>query len=829
MQKTKKKKSSGTGKFMQRLLALCCAVLMISSIPALFSSCAKGGKKSDANFVSISKDGKKISVKAPVENGASEVYLMAADLWQTSALDALEIAPAKVKGGEASASFRPDGNLSSVLCKGYFFAEKTGDGIYRAVSSTFYATDPKAVHRNGADVREDRRPGPIKGAVGNVSGLVELGAKYTSVTVDIGKMMRQNGGIGTMAYTWNGLTYYLSRDAVEALDREIRAYTDAGIYVSLSLVQTVHYNDLPAGVRDIAFVSSAKANGYAWNMTTREGAGRLCGFLDFLAARYGNGGEHGKACSFVIGHNVNMFSDNYASNLAVDAAVQNYVNAVRMAYNILLSHTAEGKVYISLGNNWNVASPGGWNSREFLSAFNNMASAGGDFFWQVAVSANASDLSNSAIWEDSLVAENPSFLSPANIEILQNLLATDTFICRGRQRHLLLTDFVVGGGDAEKQAASYAFAYYKCLDVNTVDALIYGQLRDSAKNTLQSGLYTAGGENSFSERKKIADVFASIDNVNQGDLSFVKTLIGEKWTFLYKSHTKQAIVRKVTHGSECHTTSGLDRKLLTDFTGRNSVGMYGGDLYGFSPAFNADFVELRYSAAYERPALYAALSAVHASDKAGVVTGRISIKELKKVGFLGLAVMAAGTGEAADVELQLVGYDKNGQERIYTATARILSNMWGTISVNVEDFLGDIRSDFVTLRVLASPDTAANRVNALWIAEIYTEAPNKFVMPVWLTVLLIVIAVAGALVGFVIWFRKNYTIVMEYPSDKKNALRPSGKRGNKKRAFDRADRKAETNPEKAKGRKEAGHGKDGGNDTAGEKEQEQEQEIESKM
>lgn len=720
-------------KISKRIATFVCGILCLTTLLsacAMFLVSCSDKWSGEAAYVQVKKDGKRIRAEIPVgeDVDSKDIFLFGINMWEsgTDLSGAEPLAEAKIKGGEARAEIDVSGNLSEMLCKGYLFAKKEESGAYTPVTGVYYVTNPREA---GKKVKGDEAvfPSGMKGAIGSVSKLLDLEVSSTVVTVSLGDIMSAKGGAGTIPYVWNGLTYYADRDALESLDKQIGGYTDAGIYVYLEIIQTAPREELDEGIKNIVFDAPAGKNGYAFNMTERDGAARICGMFDLLAGRYGAGGEHGRASAFIIGRNVNNMSNWYAG-ASGEAAVLNYAKAVRAAYNILLAHTPDGRVYVSIDNNWSVADSGDLTAQDLMVSFNNKVGAEGDFFWQVAVEANASDRSDSSIWDDPRAMGRSDFISPANIETLINQLSTEMYKCGGKQRHLLLNRFFVGGAEESSRAASYAFAYYKCLYAETVDGL----------------LYDAENENG----EKTSEIIATIDDKNCADLSFVSSMIGEKWDRIYKKHSKNADIRVTEHSSGGYDHSNDGTATLTDFSG--------GDTFGFKP-LASEYVELRYSEEKGRPTLYAPIALN--TDEGGVISSSLNRKSLKEAGYLGISAKIDSSASDVAVTLRLSGYDKKGIERVFVGKTSVKTNAWTNVYFDVEDFIKDIDEDTVTVSVMTHSE--GGDVSGLWLSELITEEPMKGGFPVWIIVVLIVAAVIGGGTVFVMWFRKNYTFVRE--------------------------------------------------------------------
>ena len=724
-------------------LAVCLATIM-SMCALTMVSCASNDASGELTYIKVAKDGESITAKIPVSESieSKDIFLFGIDPWQNSN-DLSDIQPltdAKIKSGEAKAKIKVNGNLSEMLCKGYLFAKKESSGTYTPITGVYYVTNPEAVSGKA----EDNGSVGIKGAIGSVSQLFDLGAGSTVVTVNLSSLMNVEGGEGSIPYTWSGLTYYANRAAIDALDKQIRDYTNAGIYVYLEIVQTEAKEDLPERIQSIVFDAPKEKNGYALNMSNREGVSRISGMLEFLAERYGNGGNNGKASAFIMGRNVNNTVEWYAGSPEKEEGIFNYAKLVRTAYNILLSHTPDAKVYIALDNNWNVAKEGALTIRDMMIGFNNQVGSEGDFFWQVSIEANASDRADSSIWDDPNTEGKTDFISPSNIETLLNQLSTGMYKCAGAQRHVLLNHFAIGGTNEDERAASYAYAYYKCLSNGTVDGLVYDNLNDELTGILPTG---------NGDAKKIASVISTIDDDSCVDLSFVSSLIGEKWSRLYNKYSAGAAISstKKANGGNAHSNNG--GSTITDFSG--------GNMFGFASSVSSKYTELRYSEDKNAPALYTALAQNGTWDRSGVISSSLNKKALKDAGYLGISVKVDSTESSATVTLRLSGYDKKDKEHVFVGETVITTNEWTEIYFDIKEFADSIDEDTVMISVMTRSNDKSEATTGLWVSKMVTEAPAEEGFPVWAIIVIIAVAVVGVGVVFFLWFKKNYTFVKE--------------------------------------------------------------------
>ena len=733
--------------------ALIALMLLLSSVWVLFGCASKRGRAESTSYAKLLSGGEKLSVRASITGDKRDVYLFAIDLWRSPTdLDGLEpIAKAKVRQDEAYATVKlKDANLDELACKGFVFAKKDDDGSYNAVSSVYYITNTKEIHKKGKRIDESELSGDLKGLIGTPAELLELGASSTLVTLDLSRFLRADGGDGALSFIFNGASCHIDKNALDKLDREILAYTKAGISVYLEIIQGKSYSELGKKLGAIAFESASPGSlGYALNMQSREGANMICAVLNLLTSRY-SGGEYGRVDSLIIGRTVNNYRRYYADGLSFEEGVENYVKAVRVAYNLMLLHNPNGKVYISLGNNWSVAESGGVGAKEFMTAFANLSENGGDFFWQLCLEANASDASDSSIWDDPLAKNSNQFVSPANIGAVITTLSTSAYKCNGYMRNIVLNRFAIGGGDAEAQAASYAYAYFTALTSNRVNALIYAHVADTSAISGGAGIYYAIG--GAPEAKKLTEVFKTVDNDTVIDVSYISTLIGKDWDSLYLSGSKNSVVWKSYDGVSVENTSHKNHTNLTEF--------FDGDTFGFVP-ISSKYLELRYDEEQDKPVLYASLDARSVSDAAGIISENITLESLEKAGYLCVESKIDATVQVASLSVRLSGYDSSGKELVYFAKREVNTGVWSETYFDIKEFINDVDSETLTLLLTVELNDSTAAAQGLWVSSIAAEAPDKADFPFWIIWTALGLLAAGGLVVFVIWFRRNYTFVRE--------------------------------------------------------------------
>ena len=203
-------------KLFSRFACILLAFLMtISCVLSLAACSSKKGELESEYRAELTGGGKRISVRAPVNNEERDVFLFALEPWRSpNDLDDLKpIKKAKVKNSVAEAAFSL-GDLDSVeaVCKGYVFAMISEDEkSYIPVSSVYYVVNPSKLSKEGRAVDESALSSSIKGLIGTPSELMSLGATSTVVTVDLGKLLVDVGGVGIHSFIFGGLTCQIGR------------------------------------------------------------------------------------------------------------------------------------------------------------------------------------------------------------------------------------------------------------------------------------------------------------------------------------------------------------------------------------------------------------------------------------------------------------------------------------------------------------------------------------------------------------------------------------------------------------------------------------------
>ena len=261
----------------------------------------------------------------------------------------------------------------------------------------------------------------------HVDHAVSLGAMHTVYELSFSTFF----GDGSDAFSFLGSTYAYSARALSGLDRRIRAASDAGMQVSLTLIP----DELPSMLHAAA-----------------------C--LDFLAARYA-GGEYGTVSAFFLR------TDSFAT--ASDAA-----SLTLLANQALRSRISSGRIYV-LSPSDTLA-----GSKAFFTDLQAAIAQQGSYEWGAAVAPVCTD----AAWISPQTADAP--LTVSSLQALSTYLFSAPRA--GRASYFAVTSLAFPAADPALQAASLAYAYRASVLAKANLIFYSAQLNDTF------GLCAANGE-----------------------------------------------------------------------------------------------------------------------------------------------------------------------------------------------------------------------------------------------------------------------------------------------------------------------------------------------
>ncbi len=630
-----------------------------------------------------------------------------------------------------------EGSLSRLFCF-YVLASKNEAGEYAAIGSAVPVLNPEVL---AARTYAYPAAVSIKGIeTESVADALSLGASHVVLNIKIEDYIAIPDPsvpetLQTVEYIYNGITYHFSAAALLALDGKIKTLSDESITVYLRFILGTQPSELPDKLKCLGYSGSPAAGCYAINIFNSGCSGYIAALFSLFSERYTRpDGECGFCGSFIIGSDVNNSSVSNSAGADTDAAsyAAAYERLVRIARTALVSNYKYGRVYISLGSNWNAALSGSKcaadsSASNFLSSFSAIASASGDYNWGVASSAYALDPADSSIWDDPLATGASSqYLSPANISVLTYALSKNyTFL--GSMRSTVICSFGVHGDKADasslaQQASSYAYAYYKAAADGAVGALIYSTLDDASGDTHQYGLRSSGNGGAKGLRKPVWDIFASIDTKNDGAVGAASALAGSEFAYLYNSLSSSVKLKNSLTGvSAAVTNAGIYRRLsVFDFTK--------GELSGFSLVSSAGILDL--SPVSGKPAL----RILNIGD-AGISCSGVGSHTAKDSDYLLVDIANADSG--GQVTLRLSQNAKNGYIA-YESTAAYNAGKQ-IISFDISDFSKSIASGSFNISLWFSP-SSAEKPYEISISGIEAADAEAAASPVlWIIVISVII------------------------------------------------------------------------------------------
>ncbi len=355
---------------------------------------------------------------------------------------------------------------------------------------------------------------------------IALGVKRATLNIDIARMIDPAGAPDSVPWEMDGRTFHFRRDAVEAHDREIKPLSDAGIQVALIIL---NYRSKDPAVSAIMRPSASRAISAspidAFNVGDAEGAAWFRALMEFIADRYSaNDASHGRVTGYIIGNEVDSHFAWYdMGDVGVEALVENYERAVRLAHAAVRKASTHARVYLSLDRQWMTAAfveplrsaP----SRIVLDAFARRARAGGDYDWSLAFHPYPENIRDPRAWLDRSVRDDAetAMITPRNLEVLPAYMKRPEMLFNGKQRRIILSEQGFNTPDCPEgeawQAAGFCYTWVKLQRLEGIDAYILHRHVDHPhEGGLQLGLWKNVPGTTKPDRKKlIYEVFRACD------------------------------------------------------------------------------------------------------------------------------------------------------------------------------------------------------------------------------------------------------------------------------------------------------------------------------
>ncbi|RUS46687.1 DUF5722 domain-containing protein [Cohnella sp. AR92] len=435
-----------------------------------------------------------------------------------------------------------DGARSRLYSK-FAVAAKSEDGEYALVAAPQYVSNPEAISGN-------REPFPtaksIKGLQVQMTGdAQELGISHAALNVAYNELTYKTNSnpANTIEYVVEGKSYYLRKDRIEALDRQVKSLSDNGILVSLILIM---YNTKDSNSANEYLIHPDSRPGgtvYALNTSNAVGVEYVKATTKFLAERYSMPSqEHGRAVNYIVGNEIgqNMVWNNMGPK-KLDEYVQEYAQTLRLIDTIVKTAYANARTYVSLDHFWDENLDGDslwkYDNKAIVDRLNELTKAEGDFNWNLAFHPYPEDLFDPQFWNDETATESfqTKRITFKNLDVLVDYMKQPNYLYDGAMRRIILSEqgfhsLSNSEEDQKIQAAAYAYAYYKIRFLDGIDAFILHRHVDHGEEGgLNLGLWkhAPGTVVTPGEHKAIYDVFKYIDTEKSLEATeFAKAIIG---------------------------------------------------------------------------------------------------------------------------------------------------------------------------------------------------------------------------------------------------------------------------------------------------------------
>lgn len=417
-------------------------------------------------------------------------------------------------------SFDRKKNENDLLFCKLFVYEKEADGLHRLQGPCFSTLSDKCSNWDYSYPTSKT----IKGLqVKVLSDALKLGLGHAALNVNLPCIVQSTGEKRAITFPYEGKTYYFNRSYMEQLDQKIKALSDQKTVVNLIIINRAEWHGVwgDSVLTPLLLHPAFRPEGVvsAFHVTGEDALLHFRACMEFLAERYMRpDGRYGRACGWIIGNEVNspwIYSN--CGEMEMPAFLSEYEIALRSAFYAVRKHYANARVYVSLDHCWNkpleLDASRYYKGRDFLEELQKRTCAAGDFDWGVAYHPFPEDLSRADFWNDK-TAEHcfaAGKITFKNIEILPAFLKRQTFLYKGRLRHIILSEQGLCSGvspESEKiQADAFVLAYYKIKTCPEIDAFIYHSHIDEKNEGLFLGLIAEDGR-----KKPIYDRFVRIDD-----------------------------------------------------------------------------------------------------------------------------------------------------------------------------------------------------------------------------------------------------------------------------------------------------------------------------
>ena len=491
---------------------------------------------------------------------------------------------------------------------------------------------------------------------------VELGSMHMMLDTSSATLTEN----ATEVFSYNGVEYPISHNALALLDKQMLDAAQAGMQVSLMLT-----------------------------LDANTSRGQAVALIDLLTSRYST-----ESMGIVTA----LFLDTPTTANLSDVAL-----LCRVSNLALRSRIASARVYV-LSSFESIT-----ETKAFFSNLSLNLALGGTLEWGAAITP--------------VVSEEPWEKDTSDLMAINRLGELSRFLFyesnNTRAAWFAVCGLTFPSGDADKQAAAFAYAYRE--SVAAAATLIYLDVND-----VESELY-----DEEHQARRIVSIYTRIDvALLQDDELLCKSIIGEAWS------------KKI---------ADLDsRKLLSGIAGVGSIGFEETPLFEFHEsephsfsAINGTSPSVLNSSAWNAPVLSTWIDPQ--ASIGGVRTKLQDNSALEGVISLSSWILTTQAAEASvcTVRLTLEGETHTRQRLSYSADVEVAHAQWQLVTFQIADFVAEADlSRPIYLTLTTNPDVTPTEDYVFYVKDIYVRAPQSnggTLLPALMIVACVVLSTVGVL------------------------------------------------------------------------------------
>ncbi|MBO4327136.1 MAG: hypothetical protein J5950_07680 [Clostridia bacterium] len=374
--------------------------------------------------------------------------------------------------------------------------------------------------------------------IADVNDAIELGVRHAALNVSQGDFLQlEPEPDNTIEFVLDGRTFYFNRRTVEANDKKIRELTEAGVIITLILLNSpkwsgkvneklwkvIAHPDTLVGEGNEGLISE-------FNITSDEGVQYYRAFVAFLADRYARqDAPYGRAVGMIVGNEVNSgWIWCNAGIKTVEEYTEEYADIVRLTWQTAVKYYSGIRIYLSFDHFW-TGSAGGpsdkryYGAKDMLRILNKRLTEQGNVPWNIAHHPYPQDLRYPDFWNDTQATDSPDapIITFKNLQVLAAFTYEDEYLYKGKRRRIILSEQGFNSHWTTEsevlQAMAYGIAYKKVMGIPEIDSFILHAHHDNiGEFGLNLGLWRRSEDGKMMvAQKPIYYVFKAIDKKDE--------------------------------------------------------------------------------------------------------------------------------------------------------------------------------------------------------------------------------------------------------------------------------------------------------------------------